>query len=63
LEDWVFWHPGSKYELIADAFDKGESKSKAKKFEPSASVISQVDLLDRQGAKAGRDKAIAAMKP
>jgi hypothetical protein len=62
LEDWVFWHPGSKYELISAAFEKGEAKRKAKKFEPSATLISQVDLLDRQGAKAGREKAVAAVK-
>ena len=62
LEDWVFWHPGSKYELISAAFEKGEAKQKARKFEPSAALISQVDLLDRQGAKAGRDKAVAAVK-
>jgi hypothetical protein len=62
LEDWVFWHPGSKYELISAAFEKGEAKPKAKKFEPSATLVSQVDLLDRQGAKAGREKAVEAAK-
>ena len=55
LEDWVFWHPGSKYEHIMSAFEKDEV-SRAKKFEPPQNLIAQVDLLERQGAKAERAK-------
>jgi hypothetical protein len=57
LEDWVFWHPGSKYEHLMGAFKK-EEVSRAKKFDPPQSVLAQVDLLERQGAKAERDKAV-----
>lgn len=63
LEDWVFWHPGSKYELISAAFEKGEAKPKAKRYEPSADMIAQVNLVDRMGAKASRDQVIAEAKP
>jgi hypothetical protein len=59
LEDWVFWHPGSKYELIADAFEKTLAP-RARKFEPSAEFLAQVDLVDRMGAKAARDEVAAA---
>jgi hypothetical protein len=55
LEDWVFWHPGSKYEHLMAAFKKDEV-SRAKKFEPPPALVAQVDLLERQGAKAERDK-------
>lgn len=55
LEDWVFWHPGSKYEQLMAAFKK-EEVSRAKKFEPPAALVAQVDLLEKQGAKAERDK-------
>ncbi len=55
LEDWVFWHPGSKYEHLMAAFKKDEV-SRAKKFEPSQALIAQVDLLERMGARAERDK-------
>jgi len=55
LEDWVFWHPGSRYEHIMSAFQKDEV-SRAKKFEPPQNLIAQVDLLERQGAKAERAK-------
>lgn len=58
LEDWIFWHPGSRYELISAAFENTLA-SRAVKFEPSAELISQVDLIDRMGAKAARDKVAA----
>jgi hypothetical protein len=57
LEDWVFWHPGSKYEHMMAAFGKDEV-SRAKKFEPPAALVAQVNLLERMGAKAEREKAI-----
>jgi hypothetical protein len=61
LEDWIFWHPGSKYELISAAFAK-EMKPQAKKFEPTAAMLAQVELIDRMGAKAEREKAIRSSK-
>ena len=62
LEDWVFWHPGSKYELISAAFEKGDTKPHAKKFEPTPETIAQVDLVDRMGSKKAREKVAAAVK-
>ena len=55
LEDWIFWHPGSKYEHLMAAFKKDEV-SRAKKFEPPQALVAQVDLLEKMGAKAERDK-------
>jgi hypothetical protein len=37
------------------AFQKDEV-SRAKKFEPPQALVAQVDLLERMGAKAERDK-------
>lgn len=55
LEDWIFWHPGSKYEHIMAAFQR-ETTPRAKKFEPPANLVAQVDLLEKMGARAERDK-------
>jgi hypothetical protein len=55
LEDWIFWHPGSKYEHLSSAFQK-EEVPRAKKFDPPANLVAQVDLLERMGAKAERAK-------
>lgn len=56
LDDWIFWHPGSRYEQIAAAFAK-ETTSRRREFTPSADFIDQADLLDRQGARAAREAA------
>jgi hypothetical protein len=55
LEDWVFWHPGSKYEHLSSAFGK-EEVTRARKFEPPATLVAQVDLLEKMGAKEEREK-------
>jgi hypothetical protein len=57
LEDWVFWHPGSKYELISGAFAK-TTTANAKKYVPDAAMTAQVDLVEKMGSKAERDKAL-----
>jgi hypothetical protein len=56
LDDWVFWHPGSRYAQIEAAFAR-EAVSRRKPFTPSADFVSQVDVLDRQGAREARDAA------
>jgi hypothetical protein len=56
LEDWVFWHPGSRYAQIEAAFER-ELAPRAATFEPLPAVLQQVDLLDRQGAAAAREQA------
>jgi hypothetical protein len=54
LDDWVFWHPGSKYDQIKAAFAR-EATSQRKAFSPSADLVAQADLIDRTGARAARD--------
>ncbi len=61
LEDWIFWHPGSKYELVSAAFAK-ELQPHAKKFEPAAALVAQVNVVDRLGAKAARDEETARVR-
>jgi hypothetical protein len=58
LEDWIFWHPGSRYEQIADAFE-AELRPRAQSFEPLPAVERHVDMLERQGVRAARERAAA----
>jgi hypothetical protein len=53
LDDWVFWHPGSRYDQIAAAFAP-EARSRRREFTPGAEFIAQVDLLERQGVAEAR---------
>lgn len=61
LEDWIFWHPGSKYELISAAFAK-QLEPHAKKFVPTPAMLAQVSLIEKLGAKKWRNKAVADTK-
>jgi hypothetical protein len=54
LDDWVFWHPGSRYAQIEAAFAR-DAATRRRDFTPSADFVSQADLLDRQGAREARD--------
>jgi hypothetical protein len=56
LEDWIFWHPGSRYAQIEAAFAR-ETTSRRREFAPPAEFVTTADLLDRQGARAARDAA------
>jgi hypothetical protein len=56
LDDWIFWHPGSRYSQIEGAFAR-QATTRRRAFEPSAEFISQADLLDRQGARTAREAA------
>jgi hypothetical protein len=62
LEDWVFWHPGSRYDQVSAAFAK-ETVSRAKQFTPSADFVSQIDALERQGVREARDAASGRTPP
>jgi hypothetical protein len=56
LEDWIFWHPGSRYDAIAAAFQR-ETRPQARAYTPSAVVVRSVDRFDREGAAAMREAA------
>jgi hypothetical protein len=55
LDDWIFWHPGSKYDAVKGAFTK-EATSQRRTFSPSAELVAQADLIDRTGARAAREQ-------
>jgi hypothetical protein len=57
LEDWIFWHPGAKYEQVMSAFAK-TTEPAARKFAPSSTITQTVSVLERQGLPKEREKAI-----
>jgi len=57
LEDWIFWHPGAKYEQVMSAFAK-TTEPAARKFAPSTAISETVKMLERQGLPAERKKAV-----
>ena len=59
VEDWIFWHPGSRYEHLSAAFDR-ELGPRAKPFEPPPDLIDFVDRIDAAGARAARVRVSGA---
>ena len=58
LEDWIFWHPSSKYDAVAGAFAR-DVRPQAKRFTPPAYLVSAVDRFDQEGAAAMRERVMA----
>ncbi len=56
LEDWIFWHPGSKYEQVAAAFARTLAP-KGKKYTPPPVVVNAVATMEKQGVLEARRKA------
>jgi len=61
LDDWIFWHPGSRYEQIAGAFEP-ETAPRAKEFQPEPWLVDYADLVDRTGAAAARERVAEATR-
>jgi len=57
LEDWVFWHPGSKYEQVMAAFARTTQPS-AQKFTPTSIMAQTFATLERAGLEVARKLAI-----
>jgi hypothetical protein len=57
LEDWIFWHPGSKYEHVMSAFARTTAPS-ARKFTPSSVMGQTITILERQGLIEARKRAM-----
>jgi hypothetical protein len=56
LEDWIFWHPGAKYEHMMSSFAK-TTESAARKFTPTSTMATSLTVLERTGLVAERKKA------
>ena len=56
LEDWIFWHPGSRYEQVMSAFAKTTAPA-ARSFTPSSVMAQTMSVLERQGLVEARKKA------
>jgi hypothetical protein len=59
LEDWVLWHPGSKYDHVRGGLENGEPQSRRKaNYTPPADVQSWLSRFEREGVRAARERAV-----
>jgi len=54
-EDWIFWHPGAKYELVEAAFAPRTEKH-AQKFVPTPELVAYANVLEGRGARVARTR-------
>jgi hypothetical protein len=56
-DDWVIWHPGSKYEHLLSGLAKTTASHATADYQPPADVLATVNLFDKQGVAEKRRKA------
>jgi hypothetical protein len=58
LEDWIFWHPGSAYSHLEEAFE-ATLASRARSYLPPESLVRRMDSYDGWGMRDSRRRALA----
>jgi hypothetical protein len=58
FDDWVLWHPGSKYEHIRAGLEE-TAEPRAKEYTPPKDVLNTVNRFESQGIKKARQQAAA----
>jgi len=59
FDDWILWHPGSKYDHILDGLERGEPQSRRKpEYTPPADVQAWLNRFEREGVAAARQRAV-----
>jgi hypothetical protein len=56
-DDWVIWHPGSKYEQLLGGLEKTTVSRAKPSYTPPADVLATVNLFEKQGVKKARARA------
>ncbi|MQA92333.1 MAG: glycoside hydrolase [Gemmatimonas sp.] len=57
LEDWIFWHPGSRYDAVQAAFET-DLLPHARDYQPPPSLIGRMDRYEGWGMRASRERAL-----
>jgi hypothetical protein len=58
FDDWILWHPGSRYEHILDGLERTAESRAASEYTPPDDVLATVNRLERQGVSDARDRAL-----
>ncbi len=57
FEDWIIWHPGSKYEHLIGGMDRETTAQAASDYTPPEDVLTAVDRFEGQGVAEAREQA------
>ncbi|HEX6923966.1 MAG TPA: putative glycoside hydrolase [Longimicrobiaceae bacterium] len=62
FDDWIIWHPGSKYEHLVSGLERETLPRAAAAYEPPPEVLATVDLFESRGVREARQKAALQAK-
>jgi hypothetical protein len=57
LDDWILWHPGSRYEPFLPGLERNTEPRAATGYAPPPEIASLLARFERQGVEAARQKA------
>jgi hypothetical protein len=58
FEDWILWHPGSRYEPFLAGLEREIAPRGRDSYTPPDDVLAAVDRFDRQGVREARERAV-----
>jgi hypothetical protein len=58
FEDWILWHPGSRYEPFLAGLERTTGPRAAATYEPPDDVLAAVNRFENQGVRDARQRAI-----
>jgi hypothetical protein len=58
FEDWILWHPGSRYEPFLAGLEARAEPRAAAAYEPPADALSTVNRLENHAVRDARERAV-----
>jgi len=58
FEDWILWHPGSRYEPFIGGLERRAESRASGNYEPPEDVLATVNRFENQGVRAARERAV-----
>lgn len=59
FDDWILWHPGSKYEQVAAGLERETASHRVEGYEPPEDVRAVLERFEAQGVAEARERAVA----
>jgi hypothetical protein len=59
FDDWILWHPGSRYQPFVGGLDRATESRASESYQPPADVLSLVDRFESLGTREAREEAVS----
>jgi hypothetical protein len=58
FDDWILWHPGSRYEPFLGGLERVTVSRASPSYDPPADVLAAVNRFENQGVRDARERAV-----